>query len=329
MRAQFILAAVLGLGVLLALMLAQDFGRLGEAFSALGPAIAAICLFRIIPLTAHTQGWRSVTQPADRPGFGSMLTMRWIGESINTLLPVGQVGGDVARARLMASTGIRPAVAGAEVAVDFLLGIVSQAVFALMGVAALLLTAPGIAASLQVLAGTAVLVLLATLLTLLQRKGFFAGLSGMAAKLMGEETSARLAKGAAGLDQEVGRILADRPRALAGFGWRLAGWLAHVGESWVLLAALGGPAGLDTALALESLAWAVRSIAFLIPGAIGAQEGGIVAIGLLLGLPAESALALALAKRAREVVVCAPGLLAWLFAERQGIKGLMAWGRPR
>lgn len=329
MRAQLFFAAILGLGGLLALTLAQDVGRLGEAFSSLGPAIAAICVFRALPIAAHTLGWRAVMPPADRPGFGAMLVMRWIGESINTLLPVGQVGGDVARARLMASAGVRAEAAGAQVAVDFLLGMVSQAVFALMGVAALLLSAPGIGASLQILAGTAILVLMTGLLAALQRKGFFSGLSGVVKKLMGEETASRLARGAADLDREVALILSQRARMLSGFGWRLGGWLAHVAESWILLAALGLPATLETALALESLAWAVRSIAFLIPGAIGAQEGGIVAVGLLLGLPAESALALALAKRAREIMVCAPGLLAWLFAERRGIKDLLAAERPR
>ena len=329
MRVPLIIAAVLGLGGFFALMLAQDVGRLGQVVATLGPAIAAICLYRVIPIAAHTQGWRSVMPPSGRPGFGPMLAMRWIGESINTLLPVGQVGGDVARARLMTAAGIRAESAGAEVAVDFLLGIMSQAAFALMGVAALLLSAPGIAGSVQVLAGSAVLVALAVLLTVLQRRGFFAGLSAVAIKLMGAEAGAGLAKGAAGLDREVARILSDRRKMLVGFGWRLAGWLAHVGEAWILLQALGGPGGLETALALESLAWAVRSAAFLIPGAIGAQEGGIVAVGLLLGLPAEAALALALAKRAREIVVCSPGLLAWLFAERRGVRCLLASGRVR
>ncbi|OAN49257.1 hypothetical protein A6A04_03845 [Paramagnetospirillum marisnigri] len=307
-------------------MLAQDVGRLGAAFSSLGPAIAAICLFRIIPIALHAQGWRSVMAESDRPGLLPTLGIRWIGESVNTLLPVGQVGGDVVRARLMAASRPRPDGAGAEVAVDFLLGIVSQALFALMGVAALMAVAPGIAASAQVLAGTAVLVGLAAFLAMLQRRGFFSGLAGMAGRLMGERASSGLAQGAAGLDREVARIMADRPRMRRGLAWRLLGWLSHVAEAWILLAALGLPAGLDTALALESLAWAVRSIAFLIPGAIGAQEGGIVAIGLLLGLPTELALALALAKRAREIVVCAPGLAAWLVMERRGIKGLLKSG---
>jgi uncharacterized membrane protein YbhN (UPF0104 family) len=177
--------------------------------------------------------------------------------------------------------------------------------------------------------GVAVLLVIAILLVALQRKGFFTGLAGVTRRLMGAETAARLAEGAAGLDREVATLVADRRRMLAGFGWRLAGWLTHVGEAWLLLDALGAPAGLAAALALESLAWAVRSAAFLVPGAIGAQEGGIVAVGMLLGLPAETALALALAKRAREMLVCGPGLVAWLAAERRGIGSLLTARRPR
>lgn len=329
MRLSFIFAAVLGIGCVFGLMLAQDSGRLWGALSTLGPAICVISLYRAIPIAAHTKGWQSVMSATGRPAWWSMLVMRWIGESINTLLPVGQVGGDVARARLVASAGVRSEVAGAEVAVDFLLGIISQAIFALMGVWALLLAAPGIATTVQVLAGVAILVALAALLTYAQRNGLFFRLAGVARKLMSDEAGARLSKGADGLDQEIARIFSNRPRLLAGFGWRLAGWLCHVGEAWILLAALGASAGLETALALESLSWVVRSIAFLIPGAIGAQEGGIVAVGMLLGLPAESALALALAKRAREIVVCGPGLVAWLYAERRGVRLLFALGRIR
>lgn len=329
MRTTLTIAAAMGLAGLLALMLAQDAGRLGTALATLGPAIAWICLFRAIPLAIHARGWHSLMPRDGRPGFGRVLAMRWIGESINTLLPVGQVGGDVARARLLTAAGLPPQVAGAGVAVDFLLGILSQAVFAMIGVAALLAAAPGLGLDSRLIVGVAVLLVIAVLLVALQRKGFFAGLAGATRRLMGAETAGRLAEGAAGLDREVAVLVADRRRMLTGFGWRLAGWLTHVGEAWLLLDALGTSAGLAAALALESLAWAVRSAAFLVPGAIGAQEGGIVAVGMLLGLPAETALALALAKRAREMLVCGPGLVAWLAAERHGIGSLLTARRPR
>jgi hypothetical protein len=62
---------------------------------------------------------------------------------------------------------------------------------------------------------------------------------------------------------------------------------------------------------LESLGQALRSAGFALPGGLGAQEGGIVAGGVLLGIAPEIALAVALVKRARELVYGVPGLIAW------------------
>jgi hypothetical protein len=47
------------------------------------------------------------------------------------------------------------------------------------------------------------------------------------------------------------------------------------------------------------------------PAAIGVQEGVFMIIGGLLGLSPELSLALALTRRARDLIVFLPGLLAW------------------
>ena len=54
---------------------------------------------------------------------------------------------------------------------------------------------------------------------------------------------------------------------------------------------------------------AVRGAAFAIPGALGVQEGGYLLLAPLAGLHPDTALALSLAKRAREVLLGVPGLL--------------------
>ena len=59
----------------------------------------------------------------------------------------------------------------------------------------------------------------------------------------------------------------------------------------------------------------MRSGAFLIPGALGAQEVGYAALAPLVGLPPEIALALSLLKRARELAIGVPVLLVWQWRE--------------
>jgi len=69
-------------------------------------------------------------------------------------------------------------------------------------------------------------------------------------------------------------------------------------------------------LLLESLGQAIRGAAFAIPGSLGVQEGGYLLLAPLVGLPPDAALALSLAKRAREIVLGLPGLVYLHLCER-------------
>ena len=66
---------------------------------------------------------------------------------------------------------------------------------------------------------------------------------------------------------------------------------------------------------VASLGQGVHSAAFLVPGALGALEGGFVLFGALLGVPADIALAISLAKRVRELALGLPGLIVWQWVE--------------
>src|SRR5262249_9557055 len=70
---------------------------------------------------------------------------RMIGESINVLLPVAAVGGDIVRAMLLKSRGVGAGVAAASTLVDLLLQAAAQALFALVGITLLLHVSGGAA----------------------------------------------------------------------------------------------------------------------------------------------------------------------------------------
>jgi len=59
--------------------------------------------------------------------------------------------------------------------------------------------------------------------------------------------------------------------------------------------------------------------AFGIPGALGAQEGGLVAICAIFGLPAQVAVAMSLIKRVPDIVFGAPSLLGWQVLEGRAL----------
>ena len=90
----------------------------------------------------------------------------------------------------------------------------------------------------------------------------------------------------------------------------LIGWLIGVAEVWIVLDFMGHPVTIGEGLVIESLAQAVRGAAFAVPGALGVQEAGLILLCGIFGVPPEQALALSLIKRAADLVLGVPGLVA-------------------
>ena len=93
--------------------------------------------------------------------------------------------------------------------------------------------------------------------------------------------------------------------------WHLAGWFVGAIEVWVVLNFMGYQIDYGDAVIIESLMHAVRGAAFAVPGALGAQEGGLIVLCAIFGVPPEAALALSLVKRIPDLVIGVPGLIAW------------------
>jgi putative membrane protein len=312
---------LLAAGVLLfaALLVHYGAGAVLAGAAAAGWGLVWVAAYRALPLATNAQGWRVLFDPATRPPFLPLLRLRWIGEAVNSLLPVAQVGGDVVRARLAVRLGVRGAEAGAGTAVDFTLGLVTQLAFTVMGVA-LLVQVRGEGADARAwFSGLAVAAAVIAALWAAQHLELFGRATRLGRVFLRSPAWEKLAGEAAALDAHV-KSLYTRHRATAACAvWRMAGWLLQAGETWLALYFLGAPASLAAAIVLESLTAAVRSGAFAVPGAVGVQEGGFVLLGPLVGVPAETALALALVKRFRELVVGAAGLAAWAAVEGKGL----------
>ena len=282
--------------------------------------IASICLYRFVTLALNTLGWKLLLPPVGRPGFSTLLRLRWIGESVNGLLPVAQVGGDVARASLVQARGVaRPDAVGAMIA-DLGTGIVTQMVFGVAGAVALEGLGPhtrGVASVWsQIVSGMAIAALAVVGLSILFHFGAMRIAARWFASSRARERWGQLAGGLTRLDQALTTLFARQGALAASFGWHLLAWVSQVGETWLLLALFGAPIPLGAAFAIESLTSAARGAAFFVPSGVGVQEVTIISMSRLVGVDMELALALGIAKRARELVVCVPGLLTWMFDKR-------------
>ena len=59
----------------------------------------------------------------------------------------------------------------------------------------------------------------------------------------------------------------------------------------------------------------VCSAAFIVPGAYGVQEVGLMQFGVLFGLSPEIGLTLSFIKRIREMILGIPAVIAWQWLE--------------
>jgi hypothetical protein len=108
----------------------------------------------------------------------------------------------------------------------------------------------------------------------------------------------------------------------SGFFIHLACWVASAIEVWIALRLAGRALDFAVVLVIESLLYAIRTVAFAIPNAVGVQEGAYILLGGAFGLTPEMALALSLLKRARDLTIGLPALGAW-----QAIEGGRVWRR--
>jgi putative membrane protein len=285
-----------------------------------GWGLVPIALYHAVPLILSACSWRDLYPRSHSLGVGRMILLRWIRESINGLLPVGGVGGDFVVVRLSYLDGVPGAAAAASMVVDLTLGVITQLVFVMAGLALLVgrSNAPTVVAvAWAVLGGLALMVVAVVIFLKLQHRGMFEVSIRIAGGLLRSKRLAELTGRAASVDAAVVEVYRDRPRLWRSGSFRLVGWMLGAGEIWLTLYFFGQPITLTDAFILESLSAGVRAVAFMVPGALGILEGSFVVFGPLFGLPPQTSLMISLAKRVRELSLGLPGLAVWQLVEGQ------------
>ncbi len=309
MRPLVIACALGGTMLLLALVLTSSPAAIVSIISGGALPLVAASVYRVVPLLLYAVSWRLLIAPANRPRLSMLLRLRWIGESVNALLPVAQIGGDVARARLLAQQGVPGPIAAASMVADLGVGAASQVAFTATGAVAFSLHGSLGALSRGIVivcvalgAGAGALVFVARVGVgrILRRLGMLRALHAHADTV----------------DRALADILARRADLSLAFVLHLVGWFAQVFETWLILHLIGVAVSAAGALAIESLALAARSAVFVVPGGVGVQEGALMLLAAPFGIDAPVALSLGLIKRMREVLVGAPAVIAWSIAER-------------
>lgn len=262
-------------------------------------------------LLIDSAAWR-VLFIKDRIRFSRLYLHRWLGESVNNILPVAQVGGEVVRARGVACSGVSLGTAASTVVVDVAIGLIAMVAFAAPSLGIL---TRGRADSL-LWGGLAFLMVPAALLVglpLVTRSGASSLVLRRAARALGLRDMYEGPRIEGAIETLYGAPIA----LVAALGLRALGRVALGAELFLASRCLGLPASFEDALLLTSVVDFMRAAIFFVPGGLVVQEGGFVLVGAMLGFSAESMVALALMRRARELALGLPGVIVLGGIERR------------
>ncbi|ACC76081.1 lysylphosphatidylglycerol synthase domain-containing protein [Paraburkholderia phymatum] len=285
-----------------------------------GAGLLVAALAHLLAMLPNARDWQTLIRGANRPALSSMLKLVWIRESVNCLLPVARIGGELVSFQLLKRWGVRTSTAAASLVVDLQLTIISQFVFTMAAVGYLAVRGgSALGHVIGVLSwSTALLVPIPILLfALVQHANPFA----FASRALGRVTSGKLntlVGPSARTDQAI-KVIWRRRGVIVRylFLWQPLQCLATGFELWIALYFLGSDTSFSVALVIDILIQAVSSAAFVVPGALGVQEGAFVVIGGWFGIEPATSLALAGARRIRDLMFYIPGLIAWHVSVRR------------
>ncbi len=320
-----IIALLAGAAVSAALVVYHDFSSVAAAAHRIGWGFALILLIQISGISLNGLAWRALFRSGP-PGFANTLfILRWIRESINYLLPVGRVGGDITAVRLLVSRQGDANTAVAGIVADKTLEVLGLFFFSLAGLV-ILFESGGNTNSIERWAIRALGAMFAVLVAFFAAQRW--GLLRLVDKVVGRFSgtcNGMYGSNSNGVHETVWAIYKDFPRLILSTLLHAAAWVPGALQIWVAMHFMGTGIGFLQAFVIESLTMIICSAAFIMPASLGAQEAAYMTIGWwLFGVPPATGLALSLVQRMKDVLFGIPGLLAW-----QVFEGKHLWTRWR
>ncbi len=327
MKRQAIWGIAIGSAVLTAIFVTHDIGAVLSAIADLGWGAVWILAWRILSIFCSAAGWRCLFRAGERPAYLVLVQGRWIAEAINHLLPVIQIGGDVVRARLAYRAALRQGISitGTAVAAGLVADVSAALAAQVMWIACgfLQLWSRGDLGGAAAGFGMLLTAVPLAVLLIVQRREILHGATSLLNRAdIGHFLQAVAAAGMEFTEQLSG-LYRRRGAVARDVAWHLAASAFRIGETWSALWLLGHSVSLADAMLIDVMAGAAHSLAFLIPGGLGVEEGGILLICNLVGVAPHLALALAVMKRARDLALGLPALVTWLMLERDDLRPVL------
>ncbi len=315
MKTALYIGALLGLTLLVVLVVRVDIAAILHVLDVAGWRLLWLVPYRALFFLLYALGWVALLRAYSPKGLGLgyLFWVTTVRDGIDRLLPVASVGGGVAAVRLLRWRGVPVAQSGASVIVEILLTLFAVYLFAVVGVVLLFDQGLSVHQHRGVLLALLLSLPIPAVTAVLLRYGSILG--RVHSILLGLVGASPLTEGAASLDREVRASLRRTSSLLVAAGLQFAALCSGAFEVWFALRLFGHPVNFQSALMLESMTQAIRHLAFVVPAGLGVQEAGLILFGRALGIDAELAVAVSMAKRLREVLWGMTSLLSWQWME--------------
>jgi putative membrane protein len=310
MKLRVVLIALLGLALAIYLIGYIGFGAVFTAALTAGwGGFAIVCGYALALYLMLGAAWHVLIAEAAVTRFAVFIWGRMVRDSAAEVLPFSQLGGFVIGARATILHGVKAADAFASTIVDVTTEMLAQLAYVALGIALLTARAPQtpFTATLTgtLIVGLVLASIVGVVFIFVQRRGEW-----VTEKLATYWLPERLAHASA-LAASLNTIYKSPLRVGLSFLLHVAGWIASAVGTWIAFRLIGAQVDLEAVIAIESLVYAIRSAAFVVPNALGVQEAAYALLAPLLGVGPELGLAVSLLKRARDIAIGIPVLLAW------------------
>lgn len=324
MRHLKFLYLVLGAGLFGFIALQTDLGQVWAMVSQVGfwGFLAILLLYlAAFAIDAVTFHMALVEIPLTLGWFRRIFNIRLVGELFNAVIPAGGMGGEPVKALILKKRyGIGLKAGTASLVLGKTVNMIALVLFLGAGFV-FMLQSDKMPIFYKTVGGMGLGFFALSILAffLIQRGRLASKLSSWISQLPGGRRIAHRIELIHDFDNMLVRFYSKhRLRFMMAVVLAFINWLLGIAEVWAISWLLGHPVSLIDAWIIEAAIQLVRTAAFIMPAALGVQEGAFLLFYAAITGSAELGLAVALVRRARELI-----WLGW-----GGLVGLVYLGRP-
>ena len=299
------IALVLGVAAVAAAVVYAGTGAVARAVESL--RISGLLLLVILHLPVVVLmgfAWWQVAGDDPPASHWRFAWARFVRDAASEILPFLQLGGLLFGLRAL-GRGRALTVGAVSASIDGIIELTAKLPYAFAALLTLLALAPQSRLA-RFLAAALALTGVVVAILLFARRSLGASLQAMA-----RAVSARWPGVISAEDESGGRavqacfdsILSQHRRLWLGFVLHLCCWFLGAAEAWVIFRLLGVDLTLLQALAIDGTVAGLRTFGWMVPAALGIQEGSYMLAAAVFGVPPAAAIAASFARRARDLVL--------------------------